>query len=88
MRSRRLCVSHHLCTCHHHHHHQPITGEDKLLALIRQAGSGDQVQAALDLVLWDRMNRARLHQLAHISTHVTRALLKVCVCVGGGGTPW
>lgn len=83
-----LCLSV-SCPCHHYHHHHPTTGEGKLLALIWQAGSGDQVQAALDLVRWDRMNRARLHQVAHISTHVTRALLKVggwgCIVVEGSG---
>lgn len=56
----------------------PPAGESKLLALIRQASSTEQVQAALDVVRWDKMVRARLRQNAHLSPYVTNALLKVC----------
>jgi hypothetical protein len=59
--------------------------EANLLVLISRAHKPDQVQAALTLLRWDKMVRARQQRrYAHLSPTAIRALLKVCRCCGQG----
>lgn len=54
------------------------TDEDNLLVLMNSARTADQVKAALDMLRWDKMVRARQQQrYSHYSTKTIRALLRV-----------
>lgn len=52
-------------------------GESKLVELVQQASTADQVQSALDVMLWDKTIRMRMCQYKHLSPIVINALLKV-----------
>jgi hypothetical protein len=52
--------------------------EDNLLVLINSARTADHVKAALEMLCWDKMVRARQQQrYSHYSTRTIRALLRV-----------
>jgi hypothetical protein len=59
--------------------------EDNLLVLINSARTADQVKAALHMLRWDKMVRARQQQrYSHYTSKATRALLRVRRMLGAG----